>query len=575
MAFKDKYWKTTVDGLWSYRGQKFEGEYPTLRETMEITAERFPSNECFKTIVPHMVSYTYEEALLKIRKLAFFLISSGVKKGDHICVSGKNSPEWAITYLAISFSGAVIVPLDYALHPDEMTKILRFGDVDMIFMDDEKIDDVDPENSFIKKRYSLESSTKHPFVFDLEGEECTLPEVKCDEVAAMLFTSGTTGTPKGVMLTHTNLMASTLEAQRMFDVFPTDVFYAILPIHHAYTMSAVFLETISSGACCVFGKKLITPIMLKELREGKVTMFLAVPMLFNKLLQGIMSGVEKQGKMKAMLVKFLMEFSGFMKKIFGVNLGKKIFSRMLLEKVSLDRMRICICGGGPLPASTFRRFNQLGLDFVQGYGLTETSPIINLNPIEVYNEDSVGLPLPLVEEKIVNPDEDGNGIIYIRGPQVMKGYYKNEEATEEVLDSEGWLNTGDVGHIGEHGFLFLTGRAKSIIVTEGGKNVFPEEIEDKFQLYNEIEQCAIIPYTISRELKSEGIRIVIHPSGQYMKDHTMEECAKHMEEVVETVNRDLQSYKKITMITLSDEPLPMTSTKKIKRFEVIRLYSQK
>ncbi len=575
MAFKDRYWKTNVDSLWAYRGKGFDGEYPTLRETMEITASRFPKNECFKTIVPEKVSYTYEETLAKIKKLAYFLVRDGVKKGDHICVSGKNSSEWAITYLAISFAGAVIVPLDYALHPEDMTKILRFGDVDTIFMDDEKIDEVDPEGTFIKKRYSLESGKNHPFVFSLVGEECPLPSVSCGDIAAMLFTSGTTGTPKGVMLTHSNLMASTLEAQHMIDVYPTDVFYAILPIHHAYTMSAVFLETISSGACCIFGKKLITPIMLRELKEGKVTMFLAVPMLFNKLLAGIMSGVEKQGKAKAALVHFLMLFSGAMKKVFHVNLGKKIFSKMLLEKVSLDRMRICICGGGPLPASTFRQFNQLGLDFVQGYGLTETSPIINLNPVEVYNEDSVGIPLPRVEEKIVDPDEDGNGIIYVRGPSVMKGYYKNPEATEDVLDSEGWLNTGDVGHIGENGFLFLTGRAKSIIVTEGGKNVFPEEIEDKFQLYDEIEQCCIIPYIINREMKSEGIRIVIHPSMKYMKDHTMDECAKHMEEIVETVNRDLQSYKKITMTTVVDEPLPMTSTKKIKRFEVIRMYKDR
>ncbi len=572
MAFKDRYWKTTVDGLWAYKGKGFDGEYPTLREALEITASRFPDNECFKTIVPEKVTYTYKEVIAKVRQLAYFLMESGVKKGDHICVSGKNSPEWAVTYLAISFAGAVIVPLDYALHPEDMTKILRFGDVDTIFMDDEKIDEVDSEGSFITKRYSLESDKKHEFVFNLTGKETELPAFKCDETAAMLFTSGTTGTPKGVMLSHSSLMASTLEAQRLFDVFPTDVFYAILPIHHAYTMSAVFLETITSGACCVFGKKLITPIMLRELKEGGITMFLAVPMLFNKLLAGLMNGVEKQGKFKAGLIHFLMGFSGFVKKTFHVNIGKKLFSKMLLSKLSLDKVRICICGGGPLPASTFRQFNQLGLDFVQGYGLTETAPIINLNPIEVYEEDSVGLPLPHVEEKIVSPDEDGNGIIYVRAPQVMQGYYKNPEATEEVLDSDGWLNTGDVGHIGEHGFLYLTGRAKSIIVTEGGKNVFPEEIEDKFQLYHEIDQCCIIPYLIDREMKSEGIRIVIHPSDAYLRDHSLDEAAKHMEEIVEEVNRDLQSYKKITLTTVVDEPLPMTSTRKIKRFEVIRLY---
>lgn len=575
MAFKDKYYKTLVDDFWAYKGKGFMGDYPTLRETFEITLSRFPDNECFKTIVPEKVTYTYSEAYEKIINIAYYLIESGVKKGEHICVCGKNSPEWAIVYLAITFAGAVIVPLDWALHPEDMTRILRFGDVDTIFMDDEKINEVDPSSEFIKKRYSLESGTNHPFALDLMGAVCEMPSTTCDEVAAMLFTSGTTGTPKGVMLTHANLMSSTLEAQRIFDVFPNDVFYAILPIHHAYTMTAVFLETISSGACCVFGKKLITPVILKELREGGVTMFLAVPMLFNKLLAGIMSGVEKQGKFKAFLIHFLMAFSGFVKKTTKVNIGKALFSHLLLEKVSLDKMRICICGGGPLPASTFRRFNELGLDFVQGYGLTETSPIINIDPVEAYEEDSVGIPLTHVEEKIVSPDDEGNGLIYVRAPMVMKGYYKNDEATSEVLDSDGWLNTGDVGHIGKNGFLYLTGRAKSIIVTEGGKNVFPEEIEDKFQLYGEIEQCCVIPYVINKEMKSEGIRIIIHPSAQYMKGKTIEEAAKHMEEIVEEVNRELQSYKKITMTTVVDEPLPMTSTKKIKRFEVIRIYKER
>ncbi len=575
MSFKDKYWKTVVDKFYAFKGTMYNGEWPTLRETFEITQYRYPDNECFKTITPNLVSYTYTEALKKIKELAYYLVKSGVKKNDHICVSGKNSPEWAIVYLAIHFAGAIIVPLDYALHPNEMEKILSFGDVNTIFMDDDKIDLVDPNSTFIKTRYSLESNKKHQYALDLIGEEVTLPRLECDDVAAILFTSGTTGTPKGVMLSSSNLMSSTLCCQRIFDVFPTDVFYAILPIHHAYTMTAVFLETISSGACCVFGKRLITPIMLKELKEGGVTMFLAVPMLFNKLLAGIMNGVEKQGKFKAGIIHLLMGFSGFVKKVFKVNIGKKLFSNLLLKKVSLDKMRICICGGGPLPAETFKKFNQLGLDFVQGYGLTETAPVVNINPSEVYIEDSVGIPIDGVEEKIVSPDSEGNGLIYVKGPEVMKGYYKNKEATDEILSEDGWLNTGDVGHIGKNGYLYLTGRAKSIIVTEGGKNVFPEEIEDKFQLYDEIDQCCIIPYLIDKELKSEGIRIVIHPSDKYLESHSLDEAAKHMEEIVEEVNRDLQSYKKISLTTVVDTPLPMTSTKKIKRFEVIRIYKDK
>ena len=573
MAFKDKYWKTNVETFFSYQGKKYMGQWPTFREMMEISEERFPDNEAFKAIVPKVVTFTYKEALKKIREIAYYLIATGAKKGDHIAVIGKNSPEWALAYFAISFAGCIIVPLDYSLHIEDMEKILAFGDVDRIFIDGEKIDGIDKEGKLFKEKISLEPESKgYKYVLDLTGPETELPKLHAEDTAAMLFTSGTTGTPKGVMLSFSNFMSSTLSSQRLFDVYPTDVFYAILPIHHAYTMTAVLLETVISGASCVFGKRLVTPIMLKELREGKITMLLAVPMLFNKLLAGLMAGVHKQGPFKENLIHFLMGFSGFMKKVFHVNLGKKIFGNMLLSKISLDKMRLCICGGGPLPPSTFKQFNQLGIDFVQGYGLTETSPIININPIEVYIEESVGIPIPGVEEKIVSPDEDGNGIIYVRGPQVMKGYYKNDEATEEVLSSDGWLNTGDVGHIDSNGFLYLTGRAKSIIVTEGGKNVFPEEIEDKFQLFNEIEQCCIIPYMINKEMKTEGIRMVIYPTEAYLKEHGMEETSRHMEEVVESVNKDLQSYKKITMVTVVDQPLPMTSTKKVKRFEVVKMF---
>ena len=573
MAFKDKYWKTNVETFFSYQGKKYMGQWPTFREMMEISEERFPDNEAFKAIVPKVVTFTYKEALKKIREIAYYLVATGAKKGDHIAVTGKNSPEWALAYFAISFAGCIIVPLDYSLHIEDMEKILAFGDVDRIFIDGEKIDEIDKEGKLFKEKISLEPESKgYKYVLDLTGPETELPKLHAEDTAAMLFTSGTTGTPKGVMLSFSNFMSSTLSSQRLFDVYPTDVFYAILPIHHAYTMTAVLLETVISGASCVFGKRLVTPIMLKELREGKITMLLAVPMLFNKLLAGLMAGVHKQGPFKENLIHFLMGFSGFIKKVFHVNLGKKIFGNMLLSKISLDKMRLCICGGGPLPPSTFKQFNQLGIDFVQGYGLTETSPIININPIEVYIEESVGIPIPGVEEKIVSPDEDGNGIIYVRGPQVMKGYYKNDEATEEVLSSDGWLNTGDVGHIDSNGFLYLTGRAKSIIVTEGGKNVFPEEIEDKFQLFNEIEQCCIIPYMINKEMKTEGIRMVIYPTEAYLKEHGMEETSRHMEEVVESVNKGLQSYKKITMVTVVDQPLPMTSTKKVKRFEVVKMF---
>ena len=561
------------DFLDQYRGKDFEGEWPSVVEMFRISCKRYPDNLFLHAFSPKEEKFTYREAEKKIEEVSYALLADGVKKGDKIAVSGKNSPEWAIAYLAVLFAGAIVVPLDYSLRDNEMEHLISFGGVSRLFIDKERIGNIDKDGNLGLKKYSLEPDSDYPFVLDMTGEKREGEKSSGNELAAILFTSGTTGTPKGVMLSHDNLVSDCYLAQGNMNIYSTDVFYAILPIHHAYTMLAVFFEAMSVGAAIVFGKKLVVTQILKELKEGHVTMFLAVPMLFNKMIGALMAGVKKKGALVYGLVRAMMGFSGFVKKVFGVNIGKKMFG-FLLKNLSLEENRICICGGGPLPASTFKMFNELGIDFVQGYGLTETSPITHLNPVFAYIETSVGKMIPGVEVKIEDPDSDGNGTIYIKGSVVMQGYYNNQEATDEVLSTDGWLNTGDVGHQDEKGYLYLTGRAKNIIVTEGGKNVFPEEIEDHFQLYDDIDQVCVIGYMIDKAMKSEGIRILIYPAEKYVKSVGGDKAVieKHMNEIVEEVNRELQSYKKITRITVVGEPMPMTSTKKIKRFEVIRKY---
>ena len=556
-----------------YRGKEFEGKWPNVKTMFHISVLRYPNNNCFKAFSPKEITFTYAEAEKKIKEVSYYLLSQGVKKGDKIAVSGKNSPEWAIAYLGIIYAGCIVVPLDILLKDSEMETLMKFGGVSRLFIDSDRIRNIDKDGSVgLIEKLSLEPDNEYKYVLDLDGEEREGFEAKSDEVAAILFTSGTTGTPKGVMLTNENLVADCYLAQGNMNIYSTDVFYAILPIHHAYTMLAVMYESFSVGACTVFGKKLVVTQILKELREGKVTMFLAVPMLFNKMIAALMSGIRKKGIVVYGLIRFLMSVSGAIKKIFGVNIGKKMFS-FLLKNLSLENNRICICGGGPLPASTFKMFNQLGIDFVQGYGLTETSPITHLNPTYAYIESSVGKSIPECQVKIVDPDDEGNGTIYIKGPMVMKGYYNNEEATKEVLSEDGWLNTGDVGHEDQNHYLYLTGRAKSVIVTDGGKNVFPEEIEDYFQLYDEIDQICIIGYLVNKETKAEGIRAIIYPSANAKKTYSTDDALKaRMNDIISEVNKELQSYKKITRMDISNEPLPMTSTKKIKRNEVVKLF---
>ena len=554
----------------AYRGKEFSGEWPTIKELFHINTMRYPDNTCWKEYSPKEISLTYKEAEEKVKEVSSWFLSLGVKKRDKIIVSGKNSVAWAVTYIAVQYAGCTVVPLDSSLHDEDFIKFAKFSDSVVLVADNDRMKKV--AGSLPMLGYaSLEENGTYPSIMTLSAPYRDGHVMTEDDVAAILFTSGTTGTPKGVMLTNKNIVSDIFISQANMNIYPTDVFYAILPIHHAYTMLAVFMEGLGSGASVVFGKKLVVSQMLKELKEAKVTMFLGVPMIFNKLYAGLLAGVRKKGVVVYGLIRFLMGISGFLKKAFGLKVGKKMFG-FLLKNLSLENCRICICGGGPLPSSTFQGFNELGLDFVQGYGLTETSPITHLNPIYAFKVESVGKNVALTEAKIVDADSEGNGVIYIKGPQVMKGYYKNQEATDEILDKDGWINTGDVGHIDSEGYLYLTGRAKSIIVTDGGKNVFPEEIEDKFQLYDDIEQICIIGYVKDKALKAEGIRAIIYPSKNVRETMKDDEIQKKMEGIISDVNKNLQAYKKISMVTVAKEPLEMTSTKKIKRFVVAKQY---
>lgn len=563
--------------LSEYRGKDFKGEWPTLPEVFSINASRFPERRCFEAFDPEHILFTYKEALAVIKKIAEELKHSGIHQGDRVGVVGKNSPEWALAYLGILFANAIVVPLDNSLPVHDLNKLCEFANVNFIFADEDKLENIDKDLPHkIRGKVSLEKKGS-PYILDwckdASSDKPTFYSTKETDTAAILFTSGTTGFPKGVALTHKNFVSDAFLAQGNMWIYPTDVFYAILPIHHAYTMLAVFIETIITGAACVFGKRLVVASLLSDLKRGKVTMFLAVPMLFNKFIAGVHKTLKSKGKFVNGLMTGLMNFSARFKKRTGKNIGR-LFFKGILKKLSMDKVRICISGGGPLPESTFHDFNALGVNFVQGYGLTETSPILTLNPTYAYVESSVGKVIPGAEIKIVDPDSEGNGVIYAKGPMVMNGYYNNPEATKEVLSSDGWLCTGDVGHLDENNYLYLTGRAKNIIVTEGGKNVFPEEIEDSFQLYDEIEQILVLGYITNEETKAEGIRAIIKPTDEAVKNYT-DKVQERMEAIVNEVNKNLQSYKQITKVDLIYERMPISSTMKIKRFEVAKKLKEK
>ncbi|MCL2721253.1 MAG: AMP-binding protein [Treponema sp.] len=564
VPYTEKPWEFLKD----YRGKAFSGQWPTLPEMYKITVSRYPDRPCFTVYEPDRISLNYSEALAKVEAVARWLHNKGIKKGDKVAVTGKNAPEWTVAYLGVLFAGAVVVPIDYQLKNEETDLLIKTANVRILFVDEEKHDYYIQNKGGVEIVISLKQGIGE-YIYNLDGPQANIDQAVETDLAAILFTSGTTGIPKGVMLTHRNLVSDCYLAQGTpLLIYHTDVFYAILPIHHSYTMLAVFIESISVGAEVVFGKKMITTQILKDLKEAQVTMLLGVPMLFNKVLAGIKRGLKAKGPVVYGILSFLMAISGCIKKVFKVNPGKKMF-KFVLDKASLSSIRICISGGGPLAPSVFRKYNQLGIDFVQGYGLTETSPIIAINPVEQYKETSVGRTCPGVDMKILNPDERGVGEVIVKGSMVMLGYFNMPEETAATFTQDGYLKTGDLGYMDSENYLYLTGRAKNMIVTESGKNVYPEEIENEFQLYEEIDQILIRGYILDEKLKTERIEALVYPTPEFKNAKgeipSADEIKKRIEAIVAEVNQRLQSYQKINRTTVLDNPMEMTTTKKIKR----------
>ncbi len=572
--------KTPWDFLSKYKDIDFSGEWPTVPEMFFITAKRFPERPCFTDFEGEGGSKNtllYSQVEQKVKALASWFTENRIQKGDRIAVSGKNSPQWGLVFLASLAAGATICPIDYALHEEEIKNLLNTAKPKFFFVDEEKFPTFDAQNAEYKV-YSLSPKFSEKYVYTLKPNsiEHNFRSAKEDDLAAILFTSGTTGNPKGVMLTHKNLVSDAYIAQTRMDIFPTDVFYALLPIHHAYTMQAVFVESLSVGAEIVFGKSMAVSRLMKELREGQITMLLGVPLLFNKLLAGIMKGIKAKGPVVNGAIHAMMCISYIIKKVFKVNPGKTLF-KSVLKQANIQSLRIAICGGGPLASSVFKIYNEMGIDFVQGYGLTETSPIIALNPISRFKIESVGQYFfPYMEMKILEPSADGIGEVAVKGPMVFKGYYNMEEETAKVFTPDGFFKTGDLGNLDSEGYLILAGRVKNMIVTEGGKNVYPEEIENAFQLFTDIAQITVRGYIADKATKSEQIEALVYASDDLFarlninrEASPLDESVKsEIEKIISKVNKELQPYARISKITMLEQPLEMTTTQKVKRGKI-------
>ncbi len=562
------------DELEEFRQKKIvRGEWPTIPELFESALARFPERPCFTVFEPERKDLTYRQAYEKIMKGAALLKAAGLRTGDRVLVNGKNSPDWAIAYFAALFAGCVVVPIDNQMHADRCMRLSEYAKVRYAICDLDVLEKMKGiggswYDSLAGKALLKGKSDEYPKFTELSIAPLEKKaEVDEHDDAAILFTSGTTGNEKGAVLSHRNITSNVYQAANGMGVNETDVLYALLPLHHSYCCTAVLLETIKHGADCIFGHGIVVSRMINDMKQGKVTVFMGIPLLYNKVIAGIFKQVREKGIVTYALVKTLMTLNGWCKQLFGKTPFKPFFDKNITSKVGLDSSKILICGAGPLSPTVFKQYQQLGLNFLQGYGLTETAPILTLNPPEHFKVDSVGKVLPFIDMIIADKDSDGIGEIRVKGPNITRGYLDDEENTKALFDENGYLRTGDLGYLDSENYLYLKGRAKNIIVTEGGKNVFPEEIEDMFQLYQQIDQILIRGFQMKKDVPCECIEAVIYPSEDYCKEKNLskEEIGKEMNAIVSEVNRNLVGYKKIEKITIVDKPMEMTTTKKIKR----------
>lgn len=513
------------------------------------------------------ISYTYRELLNQVNALAEGLRKLSDGPDNAIGLLSENRPEWPLAYLAILAAGRTVVPIDANLTVGEIESLVRSAGLSHLIA----------SRKFTDLRESLGDQTKIHFM-DSGGEDDwkdlfsnrseLLPDPD-NQLAALIFTSGTTGSPKAVMLTHRNLLSNVRGAKEALQFSEEDVFLSLLPLHHTFEATCGFLVPLFDGARIVFARSLKSRDIVEDIKSNSVTIMIAVPLLFEKMNQGISRSVGSAGMARRLLFGFLMSLSAFGWRL-GQNWGRGLFSGLRMQ-AGMSSIRMFVSGGAALPPAIGRFFNLLGFPLIQGYGMTECSPIISANRPGDIRFDSVGPPLPNVEVKINEPNSEGIGEIITRGENITPGYKGNQEATSQLI-REGWLFTGDLGRI-SRGHLYITGRAKNLIVSAAGKNIYPEELEER------LNQCRGVLESVVFGRQKEGrqgeeVRAVIVADLDYfgfsendsIETGQMDQMRRTIDEAVADLNNSMASYKRITGYEMKTEELEKTSTRKIKRF---------
>ena len=550
-----------------------------LRDVISNAVSLYPNNIAFKIKEKEGKKVTYKEITYKelqeqINSLGTDLIDLRLK-GKRVAIISKNRYEWALTYIAVLNGVGITVPLDKGLKEEEIISCLVRSKADCIVFEKEYLeimkkakenqeiqikeyicmDDIEEEG--IKKFSDLLSNGKKLLK---EGKKEYL-EAKIDEekMATIIFTSGTTSMSKAVMLSHKNITSNINDINKVEKIYNTDVNMAFLPFHHTFGSTGL-LVFLANGATNVFCDGLRH--IQSNLKEYKVSVFVCVPLLLEAMYKKIMAEVEKQGKTN--VIKIGTKISNFLLKL-GIDIRRKLF-KQILDNLG-GNIRFVISGASGIDKKVAKGFNDFGILTVQGYGLTETSPVLTAETEEKMRLGSCGISLPNVEMKVDNPNEEGIGELIAKGPNVMLGYYENKEATDEVL-KDGWFHTGDLGYIDKDGFVFITGRKKNVIVLKNGKNIYPEELELLINNLSYVAESMVYGKPKDDDLLL-SVKIVYNE--EYVKEKYSNISEEKLKEIIwndiKEINKKLPNYKHIKNLVITNEPMIKTTTAKIKRFE--------
>lgn len=562
-----------------YRDAK---EYTDIREMVKDVVAKYPKNNAFiiknkQGKETNYTNITYEEMLEDINGLGTALMQLGLQ-GKKIAIIANNRYEWCLGYLATLCGVGIVVPLDRSLPDGEIESLLeRSGSEAIIFENkyEEIMRQVKEKNKILQYYISMDAVEDETFLslskLIKQGKESLTKgnqsylttTINAEEMRIILFTSGTTSASKAVMLSHTNIVSNIYALNSVETIYSTDISLAFLPLHHTFGSTALLLF-MSNGVTTVFcdGLKYIQ----KNLEEYKVSVFVCVPLLLEAMNKKIIKEVEKKGKTK--IIKIGIVISKFLL-TFGIDIRRKLFKE-ILDSLG-GNLRFVVSGAAGIDKKVAENFNNFGIRTVQGYGLTETSPVLCAENDYHIKYGSVGLPMRNVEIKIGEPNEEGIGEIIGRGPNIMLGYYENEEATKEVL-KDGWFHTGDLGYIDKEGFLFITSRKKNVIVMKNGKNIYPEELEALITKLPYVAENMIFGIPTKKDDLDLAVKIVYQK--EYVEETypniSIEELKQKIWKDIKQINKTMPPYKYIRELILTQDPMIKTTTQKIKRFEEIK-----